>query len=159
MNVNKENSNKENSNKEKQVQNVEDKILDKRASSFSDCEVVQKSGQANFEANFGRMSVDVLRFLCHELGIAEAGSKQDLVNRLVSESKKREVVSEANVDKGKVLFSGDGVTASMFGSAGSSSFEPVVGSASSPPDVRSDERRFVPNTLGSDQPQGFSIGF
>ncbi|CAG8794807.1 7067_t:CDS:2, partial [Cetraspora pellucida] len=143
-----------NLNKEKQVQNVDDKIPDERAASFSsDCEVVQRGAQANFEANFGRMSVDVLRFLCHELGISEAGSKQDLVNRLVSESKRREGSAEANVDKGKVPFAGEGTTAAMFGSAGASFFEPGAGAASNPFEARPDERAFGSNTLGIDQSQ------
>ncbi|CAG8596569.1 20178_t:CDS:2 [Cetraspora pellucida] len=154
MNVNKENPNKENPNKEKQVQNVDDKVLDDRASSFSsDCVVVQKSVQANFEANFGRMSVDVLRFLCHELGIAESGSKQDLVNRLVSESKRREVSGDTFAEKNKAFAGGEGASAPMFGSVGSSLFEPVAGSTSSTGDVRPGEKRFVSNTLGNDQYQ------
>ncbi|CAG8595917.1 17723_t:CDS:2 [Cetraspora pellucida] len=154
MNVNKENPNKENPNKEKQVQNVDNKILDDRASSFSsDCKVVQKSVQANFETNFGRMSVDVLRFLCHELEIAESGSKQDLVNRLVSESKRREVSGDASNEKNKAFASGEGASAPMFGSVGSSLFEPVAGSTSSTGDVRPGEKRFVSNTLGNDQYQ------
>lgn len=67
----------------------------------SDVEPSPKTGQTNFE-NFGRLSMDLLRFLCHELGIPETGVKQDLVNRLISEAKKRsDVVGSDNLGKGK----------------------------------------------------------
>ncbi|CAG8789220.1 24223_t:CDS:1 [Cetraspora pellucida] len=138
------NVNKENSNKEKQVQNIDDNILDDHVSSFSsDCEVVQKSVQANFEANFGRRSVNVLRFLCHELVIAELGSKQDLVNCLVSKNKRREVSDKAYVKKNKAFASDEGVTTPMFGSVGSLFFELVVSSTNSTDDIRPEEKRFL----------------
>ncbi|CAG8653209.1 10955_t:CDS:2, partial [Gigaspora rosea] len=38
----------------------------------NDTEASQKSGQANFKANFGHMSVEMLKFLCHEMGVSEA---------------------------------------------------------------------------------------
>ncbi|CAG8582930.1 24607_t:CDS:2 [Gigaspora margarita] len=59
------------------------------SSTNSDVEQAQKTGQANFETNFGHLFMDLLRFLCHELGISEAEVKQDLVNHLASEAKKR----------------------------------------------------------------------
>ncbi|CAG8450465.1 6249_t:CDS:2, partial [Cetraspora pellucida] len=80
-----------------------------------------ESVQANFEANFGHMLVDVLRLLCHELEIAESDSKQDLVN----------------------VWLVRGASAPMFGSVGSLLFEPVVGSTSSIGDVRPGEKRFL----------------
>ncbi|CAG8689462.1 21339_t:CDS:2 [Cetraspora pellucida] len=108
------NVNKENLNKKKQVQNVDYKIPDKHAILFSsNCVVVQKNIQANFEANFGYMLVDVLRFLYYKLKISEAGSKQDLINHLVSKNKKREVSEKANIEKKNVSFASKNATAAM----------------------------------------------
>ncbi|CAG8817175.1 10548_t:CDS:1, partial [Racocetra fulgida] len=70
----------------------------------NDVETAQKAGQTNFEANFGRMSVDMLKFFCHEWGVSESGSKQDLVSRLVNESRKRYVLTDSDISlKGKVV--------------------------------------------------------
>ncbi|CAG8618282.1 42584_t:CDS:2 [Gigaspora margarita] len=70
----------------------------------NDVEASQKGAQTNFEANFGRRSVEMLKFLCHEMGVSEAGSKQDLVSRLVDESRKRNVsVGSDNIGKGKAV--------------------------------------------------------
>ncbi|CAG8570277.1 10710_t:CDS:2 [Cetraspora pellucida] len=126
------------------------------SSSNSDCEIVQKGIQANFEANFGRMSVDVLKFLCHELGVSETGSKQDLVNRLVSESRRREVAGETSAERGKVPSSGEDVTPTLFGSAGMLLADQASGSASSPAEVWSEEKRFGSNVLGNHQSQQVS---
>ncbi|CAG8768907.1 4944_t:CDS:2, partial [Racocetra fulgida] len=85
-------------NKDKLV-TVEDEAS---SSNSSDVEPSHKCGQTNFETNFGRLSMDLLRFLCHELDISEAGVKQDLVNRLASEAKKRcELSGLDNSGKGK----------------------------------------------------------
>ncbi|CAG8742605.1 30622_t:CDS:2, partial [Racocetra persica] len=70
----------------------------------NDIEMVQKSGQTNFEANFSHMSVEILKFLCHEMGVSETGSKQDLVSCLVNESRKRYVLSNSDISvKEKVV--------------------------------------------------------
>ncbi|CAG8599027.1 7045_t:CDS:2, partial [Cetraspora pellucida] len=113
------NVNKENPNKEKQVQNIDDKILDDCAFSFSsNCEI-----------------------------IAELDSKQNLVDHLVSENKRREVSGNAYAEKNKAFSSGEGAITPMFGSIGSLLFEPVAGSMSSTGDVRPGKKRFVSNTL------------
>ncbi|CAG8477217.1 14378_t:CDS:2 [Cetraspora pellucida] len=60
-------------------------------------------GQVNFEANFGRLSLEMLKFLCQGIGISEIGLKQDLVSRLVSECKGREEASSDLFGKGKSM--------------------------------------------------------
>ncbi|CAG8753429.1 15618_t:CDS:1, partial [Cetraspora pellucida] len=115
-----------------------------------------KSVQANFEANFSRMFVDVLKFLCYELGVSETGSKQDLVNRLVSESKRREVSDEYNTGKGKVSDGNDGTTAAMFGGSDVSDCELKNAPTSSATEKRFDGGRFSYNLMGNDQPQHIS---
>ncbi|CAG8813001.1 45462_t:CDS:2, partial [Gigaspora margarita] len=70
----------------------------------NDAELAQKIGQTNFEANFGRMSVEILRFLCHEMGVSDTGSKQELVSRLVNVSKKKNVsLNSDGSEKGKAV--------------------------------------------------------
>ncbi|CAG8554120.1 16052_t:CDS:2 [Racocetra fulgida] len=60
----------------------------------NDVETAQKSGQTNFEANFGCMSVEMLKFLCHEIGVSDTGN----------ESRKRNVLSDLDISvKGKVV--------------------------------------------------------
>ncbi|CAG8740426.1 41169_t:CDS:1 [Gigaspora margarita] len=67
----------------------------------SDIEPSPKTGQTNFE-NFGHLSMDLLRFLCYELGILETGMKQNLVNCLISKTKKRsDFVGSNNLGKEK----------------------------------------------------------
>ncbi|CAG8737970.1 4045_t:CDS:1 [Cetraspora pellucida] len=84
-----------NVNKDKQTQNIEDKLVKDYLFLFnSDYAIVQKSAQANFEANFGYMSVNILKFLCQKLGISKTGSKQELVVQLVVKNKKRKISSE-----------------------------------------------------------------
>ncbi|CAG8631903.1 9246_t:CDS:2, partial [Racocetra fulgida] len=67
----------------------------------NDVETVQKAGQTNFEANFGRILVDMLKFLCYELSVSELGSKQDLRYVLLDSdiSVKEKVVDVDNVAK------------------------------------------------------------
>ncbi|CAG8578289.1 7421_t:CDS:2, partial [Racocetra fulgida] len=68
----------------------------------NDVEAAQRSVQTNFEANFSRISVEMLKFFCYKMGLFEASSKQDLVNHLVIEYKKRDVlVGSDNAVKGK----------------------------------------------------------
>ncbi|RIB19817.1 hypothetical protein C2G38_2035761 [Gigaspora rosea] len=70
----------------------------------SDVESIVKNNQSSFDTNFGRLSMETLKFLCHELGASEVGTKQDLVNRLVSEAKKRNGLSGLeNSGKRKVV--------------------------------------------------------
>ncbi|CAG8610961.1 37818_t:CDS:2, partial [Gigaspora margarita] len=64
-------------------------VEDETSSANSDIKTAHKAGQTNFETNFGRLSIDLLRFLYHELGIPETGVKQGLVNYLASEAKNR----------------------------------------------------------------------
>ncbi|CAG8809134.1 23325_t:CDS:1, partial [Gigaspora rosea] len=72
---------------------------DESSSTNSDVELSRKN---DAEANFGRMSVEILRFLCHEMGVSETGSKQDLVSQLVNVSKKRNGSLNSNgSEKGK----------------------------------------------------------
>ncbi|CAG8813783.1 46194_t:CDS:1 [Gigaspora margarita] len=59
------------------------------SSTNSDVEQTQKTEQANFETNFGCLSMDLLKFLCHELGIFEVNIMQDLINCLAGEAKKK----------------------------------------------------------------------
>ncbi|CAG8599234.1 3815_t:CDS:1 [Cetraspora pellucida] len=102
---------------------------------------MQKSNQTNFKANFSHMLVDMLRFLYYKLGIAKADFKQYLVNQLVNKSKKKKVVSKTNIEKIKMLSSSNSIIIFMFDNASSLFFELVVGSASSPVDVRSEKRK------------------
>ncbi|CAG8477793.1 9147_t:CDS:2, partial [Cetraspora pellucida] len=60
-------------------------------------------GQVNFEANFGHLSLEMLKFLCQGMGVSEVSLKQDLVNRLVSECKAREEASGDLFGKGKSM--------------------------------------------------------
>ncbi|CAG8624874.1 3947_t:CDS:1, partial [Racocetra fulgida] len=60
-------------------------------------------GQINFEANFGRLSLEMLKFLCFGMGISDVGVKQDLINRLVSECKRREQSPSELLGKGKAV--------------------------------------------------------
>ncbi|CAG8634843.1 17310_t:CDS:2, partial [Cetraspora pellucida] len=55
----------------------------------NDVDMTQRAAQTNFEANFSRISVEMLKFLCYEIGVSVAGLKQNLVGRLVNKSKKR----------------------------------------------------------------------
>lgn len=70
----------------------------------SDVETINKNNQSSFDTNFGRLSIEILKFLCHKLGISDVGTKQDLVNRLGNEAKKRNGLSGLeNSGKGKAV--------------------------------------------------------
>ncbi|CAG8808259.1 15118_t:CDS:2, partial [Cetraspora pellucida] len=60
-------------------------------------------GQVNFEANFGRLSLEMLKFLYQGMGVLDVGLKQDLVSRLVSECKEKEESCSGLFGKGKVV--------------------------------------------------------
>ncbi|CAG8528606.1 21512_t:CDS:2 [Cetraspora pellucida] len=60
-------------------------------------------GQVNFEANFGCLSLEMLRFLCQGMGVSDVGLKQDLVSRLVSKCKGKEESCSGLFGKGKVV--------------------------------------------------------
>ncbi|CAG8641488.1 17929_t:CDS:2 [Cetraspora pellucida] len=66
-------------------------------------DVEPSCGQVNFEANFGRLSLKMLKFLCQGMGISDAGLKQELVGRLVNEYKKKEESSGELFVKGKAV--------------------------------------------------------
>ncbi|CAG8828440.1 18201_t:CDS:1, partial [Gigaspora margarita] len=72
--------------------------------SNSDAEPTPKGGQINFETSFSWLSLEVLKFLCYELGISDIGSKQDLINRLSSECKKKDESVFGLLDKGKSAY-------------------------------------------------------
>ncbi|RIB12494.1 hypothetical protein C2G38_2100806 [Gigaspora rosea] len=70
----------------------------------SDVESIIKNNQSSFDTNFGRLSMETFKLLCHELEVSEVGTKQDLVNRLVSEAKKRNRLSGLEYSgKGKAV--------------------------------------------------------
>ncbi|RIB22037.1 hypothetical protein C2G38_2174937 [Gigaspora rosea] len=70
----------------------------------SDVEIINKNNQSSFDTNFGHLSIEILKFLCHKLGVSNLGMKQDLVNRLGNEAKKRNGSSGLeNLGKGKAV--------------------------------------------------------
>ncbi|CAG8585108.1 630_t:CDS:2, partial [Dentiscutata erythropus] len=76
------------------------------SSSNSNAEPTPKGGQINFKPSFSRLSLEVLKFLCHELGISDVGSKQDLISRLASEYKKKDDSVNELLGKEKSTYAG-----------------------------------------------------
>ncbi|CAG8577205.1 1667_t:CDS:2 [Cetraspora pellucida] len=90
-------------------------IVDEELSMQSTNESELFCDQVNFKANFGQLSLEILKFLCQEMGISDVGLKQDLISRLVKEYKSREELSEELFGKSSNKFEGESLEAKVTG--------------------------------------------